>query len=74
MVYRLVDGKGRARLAVVTGGAGGIGAATCRRLTEAGAAVLVTDVQTAAGESLAAELRSAGHLAWYHDLDVGSED
>lgn len=73
-MYRLVDGQGRARLAVVTGGAGGIGAATCRRLAEAGAAVLVTDVQTAAGEKLAAELRAAGHAAWFHNLDVGSED
>ena len=32
------------RVAVVTGGGRGIGAATCRRLAEAGARVVVTEI------------------------------
>jgi NAD(P)-dependent dehydrogenase (short-subunit alcohol dehydrogenase family) len=46
------------RIAVVTGGASGIGAAVCRRLAAEGALVVVTDVDTDAGEALAAELGS----------------
>jgi 2-keto-3-deoxy-L-fuconate dehydrogenase len=52
--FRL-DGK----TALVTGGASGIGAATCRELTRAGAHVLIADLNLAAAQSLAAELPSA---------------
>jgi NAD(P)-dependent dehydrogenase (short-subunit alcohol dehydrogenase family) len=44
------------RVAVVTGGAGGIGAATCRRLAAEGAHVVVVDVSDDAAGSLADEL------------------
>jgi NAD(P)-dependent dehydrogenase (short-subunit alcohol dehydrogenase family) len=44
------------RVAVVTGGAGGIGAATCRRLAAEGARVVVVDVSEDAAGSLADEL------------------
>ena len=44
------------RVAVVTGGAGGIGAATCRRLASEGATVVVVDVAADAGADLAGEL------------------
>jgi NAD(P)-dependent dehydrogenase (short-subunit alcohol dehydrogenase family) len=72
-MYRLVDHQGQPLIAIVTGGAGGIGSATCRQLARAGAAVIITDVQTAAGERLAAELQGEGLRASYRDLDVGSE-
>ena len=49
--YRL-DGK----FALVTGGASGIGAATCRELTRAGARVLVADLNVVAAQALASEL------------------
>ncbi len=44
------------RVAVITGGAGGIGAATARRLASEGARVVVADIDPRAGEALAAEL------------------
>jgi meso-butanediol dehydrogenase/(S,S)-butanediol dehydrogenase/diacetyl reductase len=44
------------RLAVVVGGAGGIGSAVCRRLVEEGARVVVCDLDTARAEALAAEI------------------
>ena len=56
--------------AVVTGGAGGIGAATVRALRAEGATVWITDVDDAAGERLATELGTEAH---YRHLDVTDE-
>jgi 2-keto-3-deoxy-L-fuconate dehydrogenase len=61
--YRL-DGK----VALVTGGASGIGAATSRELVRAGAEVLVADLNVAAAQALAAELGNAKAIA----MDVTS--
>ena len=47
---------------IVTGGASGLGAATTRMLVAAGARVVVADVNTAAGEALAAELGGAARF------------
>ena len=54
------------RIALVTGGASGIGAATCRELTRAGATVLIADLNLAAAQQLATELPGAQAL----QLDV----
>lgn len=51
------------KIALVTGGASGIGAATCRELTRAGAQVLVADLNLAAAETLASELPQAKAVA-----------
>jgi len=48
------------RTAVVTGGAGVLCSALCRILAEAGARLAVLDLNAAAAESLAAEIRAAG--------------
>jgi NAD(P)-dependent dehydrogenase (short-subunit alcohol dehydrogenase family) len=59
------------KVALVTGGASGIGAACARRLAAEGATVAVTDVQDLKGEALAAEL---GAPSLYTHHDVTSED
>ncbi|MGX7677474.1 SDR family NAD(P)-dependent oxidoreductase [Jatrophihabitans sp. DSM 45814] len=43
-------------VAVITGGASGLGAATARQLTEAGAAVVIMDLPSSAGPAVAAEI------------------
>jgi NAD(P)-dependent dehydrogenase (short-subunit alcohol dehydrogenase family) len=48
--------------ALVTGGASGIGAATCRALSAAGAAVTIVDIDQPAAEALARELPAASTL------------
>lgn len=58
------------KVAIVTGSASGIGAATVRRLATEGAAVTVADVDTDRAEQLATELRDAGHRARAHTVDV----
>ncbi|MEU0166368.1 SDR family oxidoreductase [Streptomyces iakyrus] len=59
------------RVAIVTGGAGGIGSAVARALTAEGASVVIADVRDAEGTDLAADL---GHPARFVHLDVTSED
>lgn len=61
------------KVAIVTGGAVGIGRATCRALADEGAKVAVTDLQDDAGRKLAGEITNAGGTAEYWHLDVSSE-
>ena len=61
------------RVAVVTGGASGIGKATAYRLADEGAKVLLTDIQDEAGELVAKHLRELGHEAEFLHHDVSSE-
>jgi 2-dehydro-3-deoxy-D-gluconate 5-dehydrogenase len=60
--------------AVVTGGARGLGLAIAYRLAEAGAAVVVADVDGDASEKAAASLTEAGFKALPAKCDVSSED
>jgi NAD(P)-dependent dehydrogenase (short-subunit alcohol dehydrogenase family) len=61
------------QVAIVTGGARGIGAATARRLAAEGAAIVVTDVLDDEGVVVASEIRRAEGRAVYEHLDVASE-
>ncbi|WP_395401444.1 SDR family NAD(P)-dependent oxidoreductase [Arthrobacter sp. UC242_113] len=47
-------------VALITGGASGLGAATARRLFDAGASVVLADLATSAGAAYAGELNAAG--------------
>jgi 2-deoxy-D-gluconate 3-dehydrogenase len=58
------------RVAVVTGGAGLLGREFSRTLAEAGAAVVVADIQAGAAEAVAADLTAQGYLALGVRLDV----
>lgn len=57
-------------VALVTGGASGLGEATTRRLHEGGAAVVIVDLPSSAGQALAAEL---GDRARFSPADVRDE-
>ena len=65
-----VEGRLAGRAAVVSGGASGIGRATCLRLAHEGARVAVADIDDEGGASLAAEI---GEQALFHPLDVTDE-
>lgn len=56
--------------AIVTGGAAGIGRATCLRLAEEGAAVVIADRDRPQGADLEAEIRAAGGTADFVATDV----
>ncbi|GAA1218598.1 glucose 1-dehydrogenase [Prauserella alba] len=63
------------RIALITGAAGGQGAAFARRLVAEGARVLVTDVEDTDGKEVAARLcAERDGAAAYQRLDVGSEE
>src|ERR1700704_6183407 len=62
----------KGRVALVTGAAWGIGAATARRFAEEGASVIIADIDETAAERIAAELRGRGSDAQAVQCDVSS--
>ena len=62
-------------VALITGGASGLGAATARRLFDAGASVVLVDLPGSAGDALAAELNASGdgRTAVFVPADVTDE-
>jgi len=63
-----VDGK----VVIVTGGAGGIGSATCRKFVAEGARVVIADIDLDAANALAAELGDAAIAELYDAADPAS--
>lgn len=64
----------RGRVALVTGGAAGIGQAISRRLARAGYDIAVADIDATGAEVAAKELREAGQRAVAIPCDVGDRD
>lgn len=63
----------RGKAAIVTGGGKGIGRGIAYRLAEAGAAVLIADIDEAAAQNTAQELTQNGWTASATQTDVSSE-
>ncbi len=61
-------------LAVVTGGASGIGEATSRRFAEAGYRVVLGDIDAERGRRVANELKEAGLAATFLRVDLASDE
>ena len=62
------------KVAIVTGGGQGIGAATAKRFAADGAAVSVWDVNGATAEAVAGEIREGGGKAMACTVDVSSKE
>jgi NAD(P)-dependent dehydrogenase (short-subunit alcohol dehydrogenase family) len=63
----------KGKVAIVTGGARGIGAAEARLLAREGAAVAIFDLQDEIGNALVGEIGKSGGEAFYQHIDVTSE-
>jgi NAD(P)-dependent dehydrogenase (short-subunit alcohol dehydrogenase family) len=61
------------RVAMVTGGGGGIGGATARALAQEGASVVVVDIDEPAAERVAAEVEASGGRAMAFGCDLSEE-
>jgi NAD(P)-dependent dehydrogenase (short-subunit alcohol dehydrogenase family) len=61
------------KVAIVTGGAGGIGSALCRALADRGAAAVVADIDKLAADRLASTIDLRGGRAEGRHVDVRSE-
>jgi len=71
-ISELIDLTGRR--AVVTGGATGIGFAISYRLAEAGATILIADIDTKATQKASEELNNCGYKTYFTRCDVRQEE
>lgn len=66
-----MSGQLSGKVALITGGASGIGAACAQAFVDAGAKVLITDINSAAGEELASQINTG---ASFMQVDVRSNE
>lgn len=62
------------KVAIVTGGASGIGAAIVREFAAEGASVAIFDINEPLGQSYTAELQAAGLTVSFHRVDVSDAE
>ncbi len=67
------SGRFNGRVALVTGGASGIGLAIAERFAEEGARVAILDRENEAGESASSKIRSFGGICEFIHADVSEE-
>lgn len=68
-----LDGRFAGRTAIVTGGASGIGEATALLLAQQGASVVVADLDSTNGETVAGQVRDGGGAGLFFACDVSSQ-
>jgi NAD(P)-dependent dehydrogenase (short-subunit alcohol dehydrogenase family) len=66
-------GRVQTKVALVTGGASGIGEATCIELAREGAKVAVADIDCEKGTAVAAKITSTGGIAAFYKMDIMDE-
>ena len=67
------QGRFHGKVAIVTGGASGIGRAIVERFVNDGAAVTVFDINESAGKEVETRLREAGHDVTFQKVDVSDK-
>lgn len=66
-------GRVQDKVALITGGASGLGAESARRLAREGAAIVLTDMAVEAGQAVADEIMAEGHTALFMAQNVTDE-
>ncbi|HWI49205.1 MAG TPA: 3-oxoacyl-ACP reductase FabG [Rummeliibacillus sp.] len=62
------------RLAIITGGASGIGLAAVKRFAQEGATVIIADFNTEAGKKIEAELLDENYPVAFHPINVAERE